>query len=96
MTSMLQTSAPLTASEFYDEAMRVGAVICHEQRMFTTDDLWAALPETSADPRMLGSVMQSLRGDGLCRPTTGYVPSTRKECHGRPVRVWQSTTTARL
>lgn len=54
---------------------------------FTTDDLWLRLP-MPPEPRAMGAVMTWAEATGLCVPTGRTVPSTRPECHARPVRVW--------
>ena len=64
-------------------------------RPFTTDDLWAELERTGVtthEPRALGAIVRRASTVGTIVPI-GYRPSTRSECHGRPVRVWVSATT---
>lgn len=64
-------------------------------RPFTTDDVWAELTRTGVtthEPRALGAVLRRFSKVGTIVPI-GYRPSTRPECHGRPVRVWVSATT---
>lgn len=63
-------------------------------RPFTADDLWAELQRsgvTTHEPRALGAVFRRAARDGIITPI-GYKASTRPECHGRPVRVWVSST----
>ena len=62
-------------------------------RPFTTDELWAELDDLDAEthePRALGAIIRRASRDGLIT-AVGYQPSTRSECHGRPIRVWRST-----
>ena len=61
-------------------------------REFTGDDVWdaaARLAESTHDPRALGPVLVLLRKGGHIKPTDTYRPSTRKERHAGPVRVWR-------
>lgn len=54
---------------------------------FTTDALWARLPQPP-EPRAMGAVMTWAAEQGLVVATDRTEPSTRPECHARPVRVW--------
>lgn len=54
---------------------------------FTTDAIWQRLPQPP-EPRAMGAVMAWAADQGLVIATDRTVPSTRPECHARPVRVW--------
>lgn len=59
---------------------------------FTTDDVWTGLASASVathEPRALGAVLRRLAKEGHIVKTGQYRPSTRKECHARPVPVWR-------
>ncbi len=56
---------------------------------FTTDDVWSRLLTRPHEPRALGAVLRDLQAEGHIEPTGNYVPSTRPECHARPVRQWR-------
>ena len=65
---------------------------------FTSDDVWARFASqghTVREPRALGALMEIMRKKQVIRSTDRYRPSTRKECHGRKVQVWQSLVKAK-
>ena len=69
------------------------ATIAARRRLFTTDDVHEVLDNlgvTTHEPSALGAVMRRAQADGLIEPTADHRPSTRVECHGRPLRVWAS------
>lgn len=69
------------------------AAVARRLERFTTDDVWEELAEREAgggDPRAIGPVMDAAAADGTIERTDETVKSSRKECHGRPVRVWIS------
>lgn len=61
---------------------------------FTTDDVWALLDERGIEaphePRAMGAITRWASSKGIIRATDRYAMSARPECHGRPIRVWQS------
>lgn len=61
---------------------------------FTTDDIWCELERRSIatphEPRAIGAVVVAVKRLGLIAPTNRYRPSSRPECHARPIRVWQA------
>ena len=75
--------------------IRVEKVICELAVMhheFTTDDVWALLSdyqESTHERRALGSMMTKAARDGVIVATERYVPSTRRESHANPKRVWR-------
>lgn len=58
---------------------------------FTTDAVWARVPLVR-EPRAMGAVMAWAAAHGLVVATDRTVPSTRPECHARPIRVWAPAT----
>lgn len=68
------------------------ALIC---ATFTTDDVWAVLDKREVtpthEPRAMGAVMRRAKRAGVCAASDSYIPSTRPESHGRPIRVWVAT-----
>jgi hypothetical protein len=65
---------------------------------FTTDAVWARLKQTLGEdlaeppePRAMGAVIRKARAKGWCRATDRMVKSTRPECHGRRIQVWEIT-----
>lgn len=75
-------------AEAYDAGLRVAA----STGIFTTDEIWAQMPEgvATSDNRAMGSVMRRLASDGYIRKLPGYQATTRREAHRRPVQLWQS------
>lgn len=60
---------------------------------FTTDDVWAELQKNYEitdlpDKRLMGAVIHDISRQKLIKATGDWVPSRRKACHGRPIRVW--------
>ena len=64
--------------------------LARRQATLTTDDVWAAIGSPADEPRILGNVMRQAAQDGVIAAIDRYIPSTRPECHCRPVRVWRS------
>jgi hypothetical protein len=66
------------------------------RRMFTTEDVWAYWREHTDpnvasflhEPRALGGLFKIASERHMIRATGRYVPGTRPEAHGRPVRLW--------
>ena len=78
--------------DWKEHALTVVEQLAMTRATFTTDDVWARLDPAFAthEPRALGAVMRKAAALGLIRATSTYENSTRVECHGRPVRVWES------
>ena len=78
--------------EWFRHALIVVYSLAMAKQTFTTDDVWAALGSeiTIAEPRAMGAVMRMAARDGICITTRHYTNSTRRMCHARPLRVWQS------
>lgn len=57
---------------------------------FTTDDVWRRVSHPP-EPRALGAVMVALQKAGKIRPRDEWRLSERRECHARPIRVWEGT-----
>lgn len=69
------------------------ASVARRLERFTTDDVWAELEGdgvSGGEPRRMGAIMDQAARDGICQKTEEHVQSKRRECHGRPVRVWAS------
>jgi hypothetical protein len=78
--------------DWKDEAARVIEVLAATRQNFTTDDVWQRLGHVSThEPRALGALMKRAASRGVIRATDGWATSTRRECHGRPIRVWRSS-----
>jgi hypothetical protein len=79
---------------WFEAALRCVSYLAATRVSFTTDDVWEvlnALPDVSThEPRALGAVMRRASKQGCIEPSFSYRPSSRTECHGRPVRVWYS------
>lgn len=71
------------------EAQAAVRLLAETRREFTTDDVWRLVPSTR-EPRALGAVMRWAATERLVENTQQTVPSTRPECHARPVTVWRS------
>ena len=56
---------------------------------FTTDQVWNLCNCKPPEPRALGGLMREAAAKGMIRKTDRVVPSSRPECHRRPVAVWE-------
>lgn len=54
---------------------------------FTTDDVWAVVPQPP-EPRAMGALIRSAAIAGKIR-RVGWRASSRPECHCRPVAIWE-------
>ncbi len=66
---------------------------------FTTDDVWAEVPEdvrNSVEPRVIGALMRRAAKDGHVVNTYRMRNSEMVRCHRRPKQVWRSTTSRLL
>lgn len=65
--------------------------VAQQSDYFTADDVWAYVSTRSkVDRRFLGTVMADLAARGVIAPTSDTQKSTRKNAHGRQLRVWRS------
>ena len=82
------------APDFKTAAARIIDRLAKERTSFTTDDVWALLPEgcETHEPRAMGAAMRAAAKSYVIAPTDRTVNSTRPACHARPVRVWRSLT----
>jgi hypothetical protein len=74
------------------EATACVSLACKLGKPFTTDKVWELLSHTGVkthDPRALGAVMRAAAKDRLIIHTGRYVQSLRKDCHRRPLAVWE-------
>jgi alkylhydroperoxidase family enzyme len=79
----------VTAPVAWTERALAAVAVCAQRYPagFTTDEVWD-LVGSPPEPRAMGAVMQAAARGGVILATTQYRPSTRTECHARPVRVW--------
>lgn len=74
-------------------AQLVLAKLAYHKQTFTTDDVHQELEAFDVwthDTRALGSLLRKAARLRFIEATPDYRPSARKQCHGRPVRVWRS------
>lgn len=81
--------------EWKRTAEMIISLVATQREYFTTDDVWVDLVRyhpsiKTHEPRALGAMMKSAARQGVVEVTNEYVPSSRRECHARPVRVWRS------
>lgn len=81
--AQVEASAP---EDWKNAATAVLARLAATGRPFTTDDVWAALPQPP-EPRALGALMRHASRAGKIR-RVGWRESVRPECHQRPVAMW--------
>lgn len=78
--------------EWFAAAKQTALAVAHRHATFTTDEVWQALEAADDRPRearALGAVMTALMREQVIEPLDTYRKSTRRACHGRPVRVWR-------
>jgi hypothetical protein len=80
--------------DWWQHAVNIVQDIAATSFDFTTDDIWCELERRSIatphEPRAIGAVVVAVKRLGLIAPTNRYRPSSRPECHARPIRVWQA------
>ena len=80
--------------DWWQHAVNIVRDIAATSFDFTTDDIWCELERRSIatphEPRAIGAVVVAVKRLGLIAPTNRYRPSSRPECHARPIRVWQA------
>ena len=78
-----------TREEWVARARAVALEICAEQGQVTSDDVQRRIPVPEAfDPRILGAVFNA-RQRGFPFVKVGYVQTTQKQAHARPIPVWK-------
>ena len=80
-------------AEWISTAKNVVWQLIREGQPFTSDIVWArldALGVATHEPRALGPVMLAAARAGFMTKQ-GYVNSTRRECHCRPIPVYVPT-----
>ena len=77
--------------DWYKAAIHVVRDLCFTENDFTTDDVWIRMPakHQTHDHRAMGAVMRDASKRGWCRKTDRVVKSKRRECHRRPITVWE-------
>lgn len=83
----VETGSPLS---WLIQARRVIRELAATGEPFTSDDVWARL-DHPPEPRALGAAIRTLAIQGEIRTTGRTRPSTRPECHARPVAIWVGT-----
>lgn len=87
--SAIDQVAQGASAEWMAAAIQAVRDVAHKRETFTTDALWALIPQPR-EPRALGPAMQQARRYQLCEPTDMTRCSGRTACHARPLRVWRS------
>jgi len=97
-TAQLDKAAAIAAASaeadraWMREAMAAVRHLATVHDEFTTDNVWACLPNdvSTHEPRAMGAVMRAAMKEGVIAPLDRYEMSARPACHCRPVRVWKS------
>lgn len=82
-------------ADWKNYAMFAVRTVAKARSEFTTDAVWFVIERdypnaATHEPRALGAIMRKAVGLGVCAPTERYTPSSRVNCHARPVRIWRS------
>lgn len=78
--------------EWFDEATEAVEVLIRRGEEFTSDRVWQLMKHTglkTPEPRAMGAVIRQFVKAKKIRQV-GYRPSSRPECHRRPLAVWVS------
>lgn len=78
-----------THAEWLDEALAAIHRVASRQPELTSDDIWQYI-DPPREPRALGAAMVEARRRNWIEPTPMTTRSGRRECHSRPIRIWQS------
>lgn len=88
MNTFHQTILPLfhqSRADWLAQARRTAYLIANSSGTITTDDIHKHCPiPDGIDPRVMGAVFAGHKWRKI-----GYVQSTRKACHSRPIGVFQ-------
>jgi hypothetical protein len=80
--------------DWLSAAKHAGVLVAKRRIEFTTDPIWRILELQAVaaphEPRAMGPVMDALMRAGVCMKTGRVVPSSRPECHRRPITVYKS------
>lgn len=77
------------SAEWVDRAYRVLMTLCLTAYEVTSDDLWFALgDDRPPEPRAMGPVFRRALIAGVIERTDRMKPSTRPDCHCRPIAIW--------
>lgn len=81
--------------QFLERAYECVVHVARRQKEFTSDVPVAVLEETAPElkphePRAWGAVMVKARREKVIAPTDRYQPTTRKQGHRGPRRIWKS------
>ncbi len=87
LTEALEAVEENADPEWLERARAVVLALAAKRSDFTTDEVWLHLPP-AREPRALGAVMRQVADEGRIIKTETHRPSTRPECHSRPVAVW--------
>ena len=78
-----------SSAEWIESTLPIIRELAIANAELTTDDVWAVV-DPPPEPRALGAAMVEARRRCWIEPTSETRSSSRRECHGRPVRVWRS------
>lgn len=94
----LRSRARLGNEQWLDAAVEIIKMLARSRPTLTSDDAWAMLQEQKPDDdaafvfdgRTMGAAFAIAAQRGYVHATDRTVPSVRKVCHRRPVRIWKS------
>ena len=94
----LRSRARLGNDQWLVAAVEIIKILALSRPTLTSDDAWAMLQEQKPDAdaafvfdgRTMGAAFAIAAQRGYVHATDRTVPSTRKVCHRRPVRIWKS------
>ncbi len=88
---VLRERARLGGSRFAEAVGEMIKVAATRHEEFTSDVIWDYLDDiVPNEPRVMGAVFNKIARAGHIEATDRVRASKRRECHGRPVRVWKS------
>jgi len=79
--------------EWIDHAYEAIIRVAKYNKEFIVDKVWDYMDGDvhTHEKRAMGALIRDAARNGIIEPTDKYQPSTQKNCHGNPRRVWRST-----
>lgn len=80
-------------AEWKVEAIKIVEDLARRKMFFNADDFWMVMDKTgfkTHDKRAFGNIMRQAVKKDLCKKTTTFVKSKRKNCHSMDIPVYES------
>lgn len=80
------------ADAWKETALAVVHSVARRKSLFTTDDVWAEMPDeaTTHERRAMGPIMRRAQRNAWIEPTGNFRATARVQGHASPKRIWRS------